>query len=375
MRYRMGCWLLGLVVMIGAVAAAPAPAGASTSSDLALLKTYEPVLIYPSQEYWRPMPAGSFTPGTTLQQYQGGWKTLLADPSATQLPAGSCAASSAGKSTWAGCDRMNINLCDYGGAFTTTPLSEDTCYLSHAPAAAKLADTGPPTDAVSTVYGRAYHNPTPSTTGIATVLQYWLLYEVNDYRNSLNASTVTAMDLHEGDWETVQVMLSTTGTPVELAYSQHSGGGRRLWAKVPKYPGTTTHPEVWVAAGSHSEYPAAGTWPVLTALGMTFYDHTAPATGWTWGLGPALIRPTMPLAIAQVTGSGTTISPSWLGYAGAWGKDEWIAYKSSGAWQQLNCMSNSDLLAPYISCTGPQGPAQHAIWKQPVTTALGWPIE
>ena len=370
MRFRQ----IGLGIAVVALAA-PAPAAASTSGDLALLQRYEPVLIYPNQEYWRPMTADAFAPLTTLEQYQGSWVTLATAPSSAQIPAGSCAAGSVKTSSWTGCDRLNIAHCDFGGAFTGTPLSEDGCYLAHAPAAARLADTGPPGDAPSTVYGRAYHNPSPGSTGIATVLQYWLLYELNAYRSSLNVSTATAIDLHEGDWEMVQVMLSNSGTPVELAYSQHSGGGRRLWATVPKYPGTTTHPEVWVAAGSHSNYPAAGTWPALSALGMTFYDHTAPATGWKWALGPVSVRPTMPLAIVQVTGSGTKISPAWLRYAGAWGKDEWIDYKSGGVWQQLNCMSDGDLLAAYISCTGPTGPAQHAIWKQPVTTALGWPIE
>ena len=117
--------VLGVAVASGAGAA---PAVASTASDLTLLKRYEPVVVYPSQENWRPMDALSFSPQTTLQRYgckasKCGWRTLVSAPQPSQLPAGSCAASSINKSSWVGCDRLNVNSCDYGGAFTTSPLT------------------------------------------------------------------------------------------------------------------------------------------------------------------------------------------------------------------------------------------------------------
>jgi hypothetical protein len=56
-------------------------------------------------------------------------------------------------------------------------------------------------------------------------LQYWLYYVFNDWNN-----------LHEGDWEMIQLVFDASTaeealrrTPVEVGYSQHEGAERAAW--------------------------------------------------------------------------------------------------------------------------------------------------
>jgi Vacuolar protein sorting-associated protein 62 len=373
-------WLVVVSGVLVASSGTVGPAAASTASDLALLQRYEPVVVYPNQEHWRPIAAATFSPHTALQQYACSgsacaWKTLVTDPSTTQIPSGSCAASGTSTSTWPGCDRMNINGCDYGGS-GTTPQVQDVCYVNSAPARALLDTSGSTTSAPSYAYGRVVHLATPQS-GVSTALQYWFLYYTNDYFNQTTATKATLSDLHEGDWEMVEVALGTTGQPLWMAYSEHASGARRAWSSVPRYPGSPNTPMVWSAFGSHANYPAPGTYLIqrFTYGGVTFTanDHTAP-TNATWRLGPPTLRPAMQLRIAQITRSSTgAYSPAWIGYMGAWGKDEWASAKYLGSWYQFGCTGAAQY-GQSLSCTGPTGPAGHAIWKQPVTTALNWPV-
>jgi Vacuolar protein sorting-associated protein 62 len=372
-------WVVSVVGVVVATGGTASPATASTASDLALLRRYEPVVVYPAQENWRPIRAQSLSPHTALQQYACtgsacAWKTRIIGPQATQIPPGSCAASSTDTSTWSGCERLNINGCDYGGG--ATPLAQDPCYLKTAPAAALLHTSGSATSVPSYTYGRAVHLATPSAR-VSTVLQYWFLYYTNDYINQVQTSTATLTDLHEGDWEMVEVALGTSGSPLWMAYSEHASGARRAWASVPRYPGSMTTPVVWSAFGSHANYPAPGTYLVQSftygGVRFTANDHTAPANG-SWQLGPPALRPTMQLLVAQITRSSTGIySPSWIAYMGAWGKDEWVSAKYQGTWYQFNCTGAAQF-GQSLSCTGPTGPASHAIWHHPVSTALSWPL-
>lgn len=90
-----------------------------------------------------------------------------------------------------------------------------------------------------------------------TVVQYWIFYYFNDWRNC-----------HEGDWELVQLcfpsytaqeLLRRAEQPVFAAYSQHQAGQRMSWSDM-KDNGLVldTHPVVHVARGSHANYFAPG---------------------------------------------------------------------------------------------------------------------
>ena len=40
--------------------------------------------------------------------------------------------------------------------------------------------------------------------------------------------------MHEGDWEMVQVVLNSDGTPIKAMYSQHVSGQKAAWSEVEK---------------------------------------------------------------------------------------------------------------------------------------------
>ncbi len=86
-----------------------------------------------------------------------------------------------------------------------------------------------------TVYGRVLN----AGNG-ALVLQYWTFYVFN--KGSLN--------VHEGDWEMVQVVLRNN-SPAEVMFSQHHSGMRATWEQVDK---DGDHVIVYVAEGTHANY-------------------------------------------------------------------------------------------------------------------------
>lgn len=90
-----------------------------------------------------------------------------------------------------------------------------------------------------------------------TVVQYWIFYYFNDWRN-----------FHEGDWELVQLcfpgqsakeLLARGEEPVFAAYSQHQAGQKMNWEDMKGNNLVVgTHPKVYVARGSHANYFAPG---------------------------------------------------------------------------------------------------------------------
>ncbi len=151
----------------------------------------------------------------------------------------------------------------------------------------------------STVYARLKEDASE------TVVQYWLFYYLNDWRN-----------IHEGDWELVQLhfpagtareLLESEAVPTFAAYSQHQAGQRMSWTDmVGKGLVMDTHPSVYVARGSHANYFTPGHfWS-----GLDFDD-----TGLeVW----RLIEPEQleVVLIPEKVGEGL----EWLDFQGYWGE-------------------------------------------------------
>jgi hypothetical protein len=97
------------------------------------------------------------------------------------------------------------------------------------------------------VYGRVVHDPDDGKLW----LQYWVFY----YFNSFNALGV---GYHEGDWEMVQVGLSSADAPDVMTLSAHNEGYKLDWADVETGGAQDNSPIVYVAARSHAAYPEAG---------------------------------------------------------------------------------------------------------------------
>ena len=81
-------------------------------------------------------------------------------------------------------------------------------------------------------------------------LQYWLFYAYNDWNN-----------LHEGDWENVQLIFDVADAraalaqdPVAVGYSQHEGTERAEWNDEKLELVDGRRPVVYPAAGSHANF-------------------------------------------------------------------------------------------------------------------------
>ena len=81
-------------------------------------------------------------------------------------------------------------------------------------------------------------------------LQYWLFYTFNEFNN-----------LHEGDWEMIQLVFDArvarealAREPVEVGYSSHEGAERAEWGEDKLHVVDGTHPVVYPGAGSHANW-------------------------------------------------------------------------------------------------------------------------
>ena len=298
--------MIGLFASAGGAATPPPP------SLQTLLARYSPVVVLHPQERFQPVPVDGFLADADLYQQTGGGWQKVDEP----LPSGLSGY------------RLDQRLCSPREGIAAIP-----CY-----AAAQDAHAAPPT-----TYGNA------SRRGDRIVLQYWLFYAYDAYSPTVPAGRF--WQVHEGDWEAVSVLLDLNGTPLLAAYSQHSRGVRRDWAKVAK---RGMHPVDYVALGSHANYFTVRTHrfdprvvePLLISIirqnGLAPVDHT----------GNGLVRRPKVLPI-------TAASPGWMAFAGYWGEGQFL-HAPGGSPVQFG--------------TSPRGPAYHAQWRTPVKTVLAWPV-
>jgi len=159
-------------------------------------------------------------------------------------------------------------------------------------------------------------------------VQYWFFWYFNQFN-----------DLHEGDWEGMQVVFESSDPtqalkegPSEVGLFQHGGGEKARWdeGKVEK---EGTHPVVYPAAGSHA----------------TFYEAAVFVENGRKGSGVGCDNTSAPherLAVRPIqvpTDPGPDSPYRWLNYEGRWGQFE----------KGFN--------------NGPTGPAQKDRWLAPLT--------
>jgi hypothetical protein len=301
-----------LVALVGALAGVPAGGAAKSAPPFGvLLARHVPILVLHPAEPFRPVPVNGFLADSDLMRPSGtAWEKVEAP-----LLVG-------------GADyRLDQRSCRAIDGVAAT-----SCY-----AAAEAAHGAGPV-----AYGAAFR----SQGRIA--LQYWLWYPYNVYSPTVPPGEL--WQVHEGDWESVSVILDTRGRPLLAGYSQHDEGQRREWARVPR---TRARPRVFVALGSYANYFTPGTHrfdprivePVLISVirqkGLPPVDHT--------GSG-RVVRPRL------VRVSAT--SASWMAFAGAWGEDAFLRVPPS---------------EPARYGNGPPGPAFHEQWRRPVADVREWP--
>jgi hypothetical protein len=177
------------------------------------------------------------------------------------------------------------------------PLTPECTYAKDFAALKKTGDAPPLTYAhIATERG---------TRGL--VVQYWFYY----YYNQFN-------DLHESDWEGMQITFDAdtprealAAGPHEIVLFQHAGGEKGEWdeAKVHK---EGTHPVVYPAAGSHA----------------TFYDSAVYVENGQRGSGLGCdntsepLRRVDPKPVLVPTHAPPGSRFQWLSYKGRWGQEE-----------------------------------------------------
>jgi hypothetical protein len=295
--------------LLAFVPAASGAAPAGPPSLATLLARHVPVLVLHPAERFSPVRVDGFLADSDLQRKTAaGWETI-----AGPLPAG-------------GADlRLDQRACNAIEGVAASP-----CYAT----AEAAHGSGP------VVYGKAFRTKTRID------LQYWIWYPYNDYSSTVPPGDV--WQVHEGDWESVSVILDLKSRPLLVGLSKHCEGTRRSWSGVRKQG---ARPVVFVGLGSHANYFGPGTfrhspvcWPpelrdIVRALELV--DHTA--TG-------RVVRPRL---VAVTAGS-----PSWMRYAGAWGESGYVHFP------------NND---PIAYQGGPRAPAFHDTWRAPVREELSWP--
>ncbi len=159
-------------------------------------------------------------------------------------------------------------------------------------------------------------------------LQFWFFWYFNQFN-----------DLHEGDWEGMQITFGAAGPeqalasgeePSEIILFQHAGGERASWedAKVQK---RGTRPVVYSAAGSHA----------------TFYDSAVYVENGQQGSGLGCDNTSEPLEEVPLRPVLLPNRPptqgrfAWLTYEGRWGERE-KGYNN-----------------------GPTGPQTKTVWREP----------
>lgn len=159
------------------------------------------------------------------------------------------------------------------------------------------------------------------------VVQYWFWFYFNDWNNK-----------HEGDWEGIQLVFPAAlpsqalkVPPIEVGYSQHSGGERADWDD-DKLEREGLRPVVYTSVRSHASYFGAALYLGRNGDEGFGCDDTG---------GPTVrVDPQVVLLPTVVDDPDSEFA--WLAYEGRWGE------RGQG---------------PY---NGPTGPAQKARWTHPV---------
>ncbi len=301
---------LVLALGISALAIALGPSSATATPAERLIQTYSPRLEIRAQEDPPCDTAEEQYESTTVDTVLGNPRVVLEveglDGELAPVKKGPTAADIAGlgKSYY-----LNI---------PGDPLG-DTCVYAKDFAAMKKRGEAPPTT-------YAHIARQEGREGLA--VQYWFFWYFNQFN-----------DLHEGDWEGMQVVFESSDPaqalregPSEVGLFQHGGGEKAEWesGKVEK---EGTHPVVYPAAGSHATFYEAAVYVENGRKGSGVgCDNTAE---------PHTRLDVHPIQVPTEPGPDSPFA--WLTYEGHWGQRE-------------NGFNN-----------GPTGAATKDRWTEPLT--------
>ena len=165
-------------------------------------------------------------------------------------------------------------------------------------------------------------------------LQYWFFYVFNDFNN-----------LHEGDWEMIQLNFDATNArealpkdPVAVGYSSHEGAEQADWGDDKLELVGGTHPVVYPAAGSHANKYTDALYLGSSAKAGVGCDDTR---------GPHVALRPIVKTIPSESGAALLAFP-WIDFQGRWGE-----------------------LQPAFF-NGPTGPNLKSQWTAPIEWSESW---
>ena len=183
----------------------------------------------------------------------------------------------------------------------------------------------------STVYAHVATDPKHAG---QLALQYWLFYAYNDWNN-----------LHEGDWEMIQLVFDAGNArdalatePTMVGYSQHEGAERADWGADKLELVDGTHPVVYPAAGSHANFYDEGLFLGSSAEQGVGCDNTTGPHG--------DLRPVVDTIPSDADAARASFP--WIAFEGRWGE-----------------------LRPAFF-NGPTGPNLKTQWTEPIQWSEGW---
>jgi hypothetical protein len=300
-------WLAAALMTSAVMWLATSGAQAEAGPAQKLVDTYSPITMLREQTADPPCNSSEeqFEP-TTVDVMLGNPEVKLIDPGGKVATTGPTAADIAGLD-----ERHHLNV-------PGDPLRPG-CTFATDFAALKAAGTAP-----SITYARIAREEGE----FGLVVQYWFFYYFNQFN-----------DLHEGDWEGMQIAFDAdtprealaTG-PSEIALFQHEGGEKGSWDD-PKVQKEGTHPVVYPAAGSHA----------------TFYGPAVYVENGRGGSGLGCDNTMEPLRRVEPKPVLIPTDPR------VDGPFEWLTYE--GHWGQKEKGYNN----------GPRGPITKLQWAEPFT--------
>ena len=190
------------------------------------------------------------------------------------------------------------------------------------------------------------------------IVQYWEFYNYDAFDHFV------VSQWHQSDWEQVTVGVAG-GKPRFVGYSSHCFGTWLPWTRAQVSGGT--HPVVWVAKGTHANYPRRISAPLR---GGRCPGFNPPKYLGVAGLAFGLVEAGGSIEVPADVGAGLTDetgddparpvravlpkSSEGLDFAGKWGRDNRIAAFRAKQWKG----------------TGPDSPTRHPEWEHPGAAIL-----
>ena len=336
------------------LATAVAPAYALTSAgQVKLLKRYQPVTWFSAAELFTPTNVGAFEGNVRLRWQNAPGVFSTAAPGSSNPTPEQIAGS-------------RNSQCDAGLRNPCWLLDESNCNAAGGVAPATLAcyqnawqASGPK----RVVYGRVFR----SRTGWA--LQYWYFYYDHEFEPQLETPGTAALTIqHEGDWQSITVVLTPAKTPRWVALGGHCLGLRRDWAVAPRIG---RHPVAHVARGSHAGWFADGSKRIPRRADCLSKSENAALDGGRVTVSDTVTEgsvsgpPSVP-GLGAYTPTGVVLlsaAQAWRRYPGAWGEREFADIVVNGT----------------TVASGQHGYSRHGpshlgrIWTHPIGATRRWP--